>query len=107
MADFDLQWYSVRCVFRAAANKPWGPHDLENGQAAYEERIRLWRAESADNAIQLAEGEARTHESQIELEYRGFAQSYRIADPNGTGWRGLLPHEEERSTTDRVPEPLL
>lgn len=81
MADDELEWYSVRCVFRAGANKPWGPHDLEADQAAYEERITLWRAASAEDAIRLAEVEARTYESQIEVEYLGLAQSYRIADP--------------------------
>ena len=50
------------------------------GESAYEERITLWRAESADDAIRQAEEEAKTYETQIEIEYLDFAQSYRIAD---------------------------
>lgn len=81
MTDNEVEWFSVRCVFRATANKPWGPHDLEGEESAYEERITLWRAKSAEDAIRLAEVEARTYEAQIEVEYLGLAQSYRIADP--------------------------
>ena len=80
MAASDSEWFSVRCLFRAASNRPWGPHDLQVGESAYEERITLWKAESADDAIRLAEAEARTHAAEIESEYLGLAQSCRIGD---------------------------
>jgi hypothetical protein len=81
MADHESEWFSVRCLFRAGSNKAWGPHDLKRGESAYEERITLWQAESADEAIRLAENDARTYEAQIEVEYLGLAQSYRIPNP--------------------------
>jgi hypothetical protein len=75
MADNESEWFSVRCIFRAGSNKPWGP------QSAYEERITLWQAESADEAIRLAEDDARIYETQIEVEYVGLAQSNRLPGP--------------------------
>jgi len=80
MSNTDPGWFSVRCLFRASSNKPCGPHDLEAGENAYEERITLWQADSADHAIQLAEEYARLYETQIEVEYLGFAQAYWLAD---------------------------
>jgi hypothetical protein len=85
MTEGDYEWFSVRCLYRYASNKPWGPRDLEPGESAYEERITLWLAGSADHAIQLAEAEAATYEDQVEIEYLGLAQSYRIADPIEAG----------------------
>jgi hypothetical protein len=42
-------WFSVRCLFATDAAAP----------GAYEERITLWRAPGFDEAIELAEAEAR------------------------------------------------
>jgi hypothetical protein len=80
MADSDSGWYSVRCVFRAETSQAWGPPDLAVGESAYEERITLWQAESADGAIERAEDEAREYASRLEVEYLGIAQSYRLED---------------------------
>ena len=85
MANGGSGWYSVRCVFRAQTSKPWGPPDLAAGESAYEERITLWRAESADVAIERAEEEAHLYESRLEVEYLGIAQSYRLEDEPGEG----------------------
>jgi hypothetical protein len=54
-------------------------------ESAYEERVTLWQADSAESAIQLAEQEARLYENQIEVEYLGLAQSFRLADELGPG----------------------
>lgn len=63
------QWYAVRCIFR------WGePYDT------YEERITLWRAGSAEDAVLLAEREAEEYVDGQGFEYLGLAQSYRLAD---------------------------
>jgi hypothetical protein len=85
MANSDSGWYSVRCVFRAQTSQAWGPPDLAAGESAYEERITLWRAESADGAIERAEVEAREYASRLEVEYLGIAQSYRLEDDPGEG----------------------
>ena len=67
-------WFSVRCVFR------------DEGIGAYEERITLWRAKDAAEAIRLAEAEAIEYAGMLdEFSYAGLAQSYELADPVGHG----------------------
>ncbi|MEU7900003.1 hypothetical protein AB0B45_45120 [Nonomuraea sp. NPDC049152] len=61
-------WYAVRCVFR------WVTH------GAYEERITLWRADSTETAILLAEQEAAEYVEGQDFEFLDFAQSYRLSD---------------------------
>ncbi|MBO4269307.1 hypothetical protein [Microbispora triticiradicis] len=62
-------WYAVRCIFR------WGkPYDT------YEERITLWRAGSAEDAILLAEREAEEYVDGTSFEYLGLAQSYHLGE---------------------------
>ena len=85
MTDGSAEWYSVRCVFRASVDHAWGPADLGPGESAYEERITLWRAFSAEAAIERAEAGARQYAADIEVEYLGLAQSYRLADEPGDG----------------------
>ena len=85
MATSENQWFGVRCVFGQSKNQPWGPHDLRDGEYAYEERITLWQADSADRAIALAEEEAHLYEEQILVEYLGIAQCYRLGDVIGAG----------------------
>jgi hypothetical protein len=63
------EWYAVRCIFR------WGePYN------SYEERITVWRAGSAEEAVLLAEREAEKYVGGQDFEYLGLAQSYRLAD---------------------------
>jgi hypothetical protein len=63
-------WYAVRCVIRGAISGP---------TTTYEERITLWRAPSADEAIELAEAEAIEYgEALGDAEYTGFAQSFNL-----------------------------
>jgi Domain of unknown function (DUF4288) len=81
--ETDTGWYAVRCVIASMENKPWGPTDLQAGQTAYEERITLWRAASADDAISLAEADAEEHADTVESEYLGLTQAYRLGEkPN-------------------------
>ena len=48
----------------------------------YEERVTLWRAPSAEDAIESAEEEARAYCEDLEqAEYLGLAQSYELPDP--------------------------
>ena len=85
MEEDATDWYSVRCIFRAEVNTPWGPFDLEPGESAYEERVTLWRAGTAEEAIELAEEDAELYAAQIEVEYLGLAQSCRLAEQPGNG----------------------
>ena len=78
--DRYTEWYAVRCVKASTENKPWGPTDLREGETAYEERITLWRAASAEEAIALAEAEAQGNADILEGESLGLAQAYRLAD---------------------------
>ena len=78
-------WYAVRCVFVDFENKPWGPTDLEPGEAGYEERITLWQADSAEAAIALAEADVEEYAEALECEYTGLAQSYLCQAEPGQG----------------------
>lgn len=73
-------WFAVRCVFRKGWPEPT-PNDPPGHN--YEERITLWRADSADEAIAKAEAEAEAYAAAIEEapdEYLGLAQSYELFD---------------------------
>lgn len=58
-------WYSVRCVLEVSQPDA-------SGVRRYEERITLWRAESFEEAEQLAEAEAREYLSDIDVDEEGF-----------------------------------
>lgn len=67
-----MGWFSVRCVFRV------GPDPRDQ---SYEERLTLWRAESFDQAITLAEAEALGYAAeQTDTTFAGLAQAYRMFD---------------------------
>lgn len=76
----DCGWYGIRCLFRQIENKRWGPTDLAEGRACYEERITIWRASSMEDAIARAEADAVEYASILEAEYLGFAQAYSFDD---------------------------
>jgi len=81
MADIEsLQWYAVRCVFRFDAA---GDHE-----SSYEERITLWHARNADEAIERAEADAEHYAAETAEspgEYLGLAQAYWLFDEPGDG----------------------
>ena len=77
--SLDSSWYTVRCVFRAV---------VEVGQTTYEERITLWQASSAEEAIEKAEVEAEAYAGSIdeaEIEYVGLAQCFHLFDEPESG----------------------
>jgi len=78
-------WFAVRCVLHHGRNKPGGPQDLATGEHAYEERVTLWFASSADEAIELAEKEAEQYAASTGSDYSGLAQSYWLDDEPGDG----------------------
>ena len=64
------EWYSVRCIFHhPELNK-------EEGKSLYEERILLWKAETLEQAIDMAEAEAEEYEKLANCTYCGLAQGY-------------------------------
>lgn len=76
-----VDWYAVRCVF-AGANPP-----SPQGNT-YEERITLWRAPTAEIAIERAEAEATQYAAAIEdapATFLGFSQSYQLFDVPADG----------------------
>jgi hypothetical protein len=75
----DKQWFAVRTVVMEDQNRPWGPHDLQPGQFAYEERITIWLVESPDAAIVLAEDECRRYVEDLGGEVLGLSQAYAMA----------------------------
>src|ERR1700722_14317717 len=75
MADDELEWFSVRCVF---AWSGW------EGRP-FEERITLWRARSLDHAIELAEREAGEYAAEHGFEYLQLSQAYEITEGSEIG----------------------
>lgn len=71
----DHGWFSVRCLFRLGGGTPIG----------YEERITLWRAESFEEAIVLAETEADEYARAVDGRYLELAQAYHLDDVPGHG----------------------
>jgi hypothetical protein len=69
-----MAWYSVRCIFEWTGG-------------IFEERTTLWSAESIDEAIKLAEQDAREHAAELgDGRYLGLAQAYEIGpDQPGSG----------------------
>jgi len=65
-ADGEPGWFGVRCVFR------W------TQPSTYEERITLWEADSLDDAIAMAEEDARNYAERLGSEYLDMAQAYWI-----------------------------
>lgn len=66
--------YSTRCLFE------WAPRDGQKKAHLYEERITLWQAECADDAIEMAEREAEAYASEHST-YLGVCQSYGLVEP--------------------------
>ncbi len=76
-----VDWYAVRCVF-AVGN----PHATDGN--TYEERITLWRAQSAEQAIERAEVEAAEYAAASDNTpdtFLGLCQSYRLIDVPADG----------------------
>ncbi|MDQ1681987.1 MAG: hypothetical protein QOC60_888 [Frankiaceae bacterium] len=80
MVEDNKHWYAVRCVFRFD-----GAADQES---SYEERITLWQAGDADEAIERAEADAQHYAAETAEtpgEYLGLAQAYWLFDDPGDG----------------------
>jgi len=58
----------------------WQPRPGQNEKYLYEERITLWKAESLDAAIELAEQEAKSYASDGD-EFLGFSQAFALSEP--------------------------
>jgi len=70
MSEFgDCGWYSVRCIFQFAT---------DGDGFTDEERLTLWRAESSEGAIALAEAEAAQYVGPIDASYVELAQSFHL-----------------------------
>jgi len=65
--EIGSSWYGVRCIFRAPSSR------------AYEERIVIWRADTFEDAIALAEADASEYAEDIGWQYLGLSQAYRIS----------------------------
>ena len=64
-------WFSVRCIFR---------FEIADLVHTYEERITIWLASTADEAIEMAEAEALSYAIDVECVYCGLAQLYCLSD---------------------------
>jgi hypothetical protein len=73
MPDLPGDWFGVRCVFEIYSASL-------GGDAAYEERVTLWRANTFDEAIAMAEDEAASYANDIDARYLGLAQAYALSE---------------------------
>lgn len=87
----DESWYGVRCVFAFSD---------EEG-SIYEERVTLWRSESFESAVEMAEQEADGYAATLEGAYLGLAQAYHLAVDN----RPILSGDEVFSLMRRSALP--
>jgi len=68
------KYYAVKCIFSV-------PPREELGKYLYEERVLLWRAESFDEAFEMAKREAAEYESENEgVSFTGRSDAYEIVD---------------------------
>ena len=81
--DVPVGWYAVRCIFDSRFLA--GTRVLPTGTHTYEERITLWNAGSFDEAVALAEEEAREYAGDLDKAYAGLAQGYQLFEPPGHG----------------------
>jgi hypothetical protein len=78
----DPSWYAVRCVFRTMWTQT--TEGVTPEEQLYEERITLWQASSAEEAIALAEAEAVDYAGD-EDEYLELAQAFQLYDAPAHG----------------------
>lgn len=72
-----MPWFAVRCVFAS--------RDDASEATLYEERVTLWCAGDADDAIRQAETDAHQYATDTDSEYLEFAQSFRLDEAPGSG----------------------
>jgi len=70
------RWFATRCFFLIEA----GAILPESGQT-YEERITLWRAADAGQAMEKAMAEAETYAEENDFERVDYIQSYECDEP--------------------------
>ena len=74
-------WFAVRCVFGQV-----GAEDAEAGRDwTYEERITLWEADGAQEAIAYAEDDALRHAEYADAVYLGSARAFAMRGAPGSG----------------------
>jgi hypothetical protein len=90
------EWYSVRCIFHHPKR------NKKKGEYLYEERILLWRANDLDQAIELAEEEAKQYEKDANCVYIGLSQGYHtfLEIPESGSEVYSLMREDESSPDD-------
>jgi soluble lytic murein transglycosylase-like protein len=81
MSAGESGWFGVRCVFRSQTALP----DLTGDANAYEERVTVWQASSFEQAIALAEADAREYAKHADWDYLDFAQAFQMYDDLGNG----------------------
>jgi hypothetical protein len=76
--DYDMaeqQWFAARTIVANNEDQPWGPRDLDPGEIDYEERITIWKTDSADAPIALAQDECRHYVDDLGAQVLGLSQA--------------------------------
>jgi hypothetical protein len=85
--------YSVRCIFK---------HKDLLGKFIYEERITVWETFSFEEAMMMAENEAKKYAGEINCVYTGLSQSFHLMTneiKNGSEVFSLM-RKSEKNTKD-------
>lgn len=69
----DEPWYGVRCILEHPDEDP------SSDEHWYEERITIWRALSADEALELADAEAERYALEVGAINTGLSQGFHLA----------------------------
>ena len=72
-------WFGAKTLYRHPGL------EREGGEPCYEERVVLIIATDEEEALKLAEDEARAYQSGLETRYLGYVNVFRINDPVGPG----------------------
>lgn len=89
----DNEFYSVRCIFK---------HKNLSGEFLYEERITIFETSSFEEAMIMAENEAKKYADEIGCIYTGLAQSFHLITneiKNGSEVFSLM-RKSEKNTKD-------
>jgi hypothetical protein len=75
----DKSWFGAKTLFRHP------DLEREEGRRCYEERVVLISASNEDEALRLAEEEAKEYASGSETKFLGYVNVFRIDDPIRSG----------------------
>jgi hypothetical protein len=100
------QWYAVRCLF-ADVRSAQANRFLRRRRVIFEERTTLWMAGTHQEALAMAEDEAKEYARDTSCTYVEYADSYQLADDVVSGAEIFSLMRESRLNVDRYIDRFL